>query len=69
MNRAAQFVGQTVQVPAWVTNKRSSGKIAFLQLRDGGAYFQGIVVKADVSETVFETAKNLTQETSVLLCQ
>lgn len=67
MNRAAQFVGQTVQVPAWVTNKRSSGKIAFLQLRDGGAYFQGIVVKADVSETVFETAKNLTQETSVLL--
>ena len=48
MNQAKDFVGQTVRIGAWVANKRSSGKIAFLQLRDGQAYFQGIVVKADV---------------------
>ncbi|MBF0780657.1 MULTISPECIES: asparagine--tRNA ligase [unclassified Granulicatella] len=67
MNHAKDYVGKTVQIGAWVTNKRSSGKIAFLQLRDGKVYFQGIVVKADVSADVFETAKNLSQETSVLV--
>lgn len=35
MNQAKDYVGQTVKIGAWVTNKRSSGKIAFLQLRDG----------------------------------
>lgn len=67
MNQAKDFVGQTVRIGAWVANKRSSGKIAFLQLRDGKAYFQGIVVKADVSEETFELAKGLTQESSVFV--
>lgn len=58
-------VGQTVRIGAWIANKRSSGKIAFLQLRDGTAYFQGVVVKNEVPEEVFELAKSLTQETSV----
>ena len=67
MNQAKDYVGKTVTIGAWVTNKRSSGKIAFLQLRDGRAYFQGIVVKADVSEETFELAKGLTQESSVFV--
>ena len=67
MNQAKDYVGQTVTIGAWVTNKRSSGKIVFLQLRDGKAYFQGIVVKADVSEETFELAKGLTQESSVFV--
>ena len=65
MNQAKDYVGQTVLIGAWVANKRSSGKIAFLQLRDGATYFQGIVVKSDVPEEVFEIAKSLTQETAV----
>ena len=65
MNQAKNYVGQTVLIGAWVANKRSSGKIAFLQLRDGATYFQGIVVKSDVQEEVFEIAKSLTQETAV----
>ena len=65
MNQAKDYVGQTVLIGAWVANKRSSGKIAFLQLRDGAAYFQGIGVKSDVPEEVFEIAKSLTQETAV----
>ena len=65
MSQAKDYVGQTVLIGAWVANKRSSGKIAFLQLRDGAAYFQGIVVKSDVPEEVFEIAKSLTQETAV----
>jgi len=58
-------VGETVKIGAWVANKRSSGKIAFLQLRDGTAFFQGVVVKNEVGEEVFQLAKGLTQETSV----
>ena len=65
MRQATQYVGQTVTMNAWVTNKRSSGKIAFLQLRDGTAYFQAIVVKSDVSEEIFNLAKGLNQETSI----
>ncbi len=67
MRQAKEYVGQTVQIGAWVTNKRSSGKIAFLQLRDGDCYFQGVVLKADVSEEVFTLCKNLQQESSVVV--
>ena len=48
----------------WLTDKRSSGKIIFLQLRDGTAFFQGVIRKNDVSEEVFEAAKSLRQEAS-----
>ncbi|AQP53039.1 asparagine--tRNA ligase [Vagococcus penaei] len=60
-------VGETVKIGAWVANKRSSGKIAFLQLRDGTAYFQGVLVKNEVGEELFDVAKNLPQETSVMI--
>lgn len=60
-------VGEEVEIGAWVANKRSSGKIAFLQLRDGSGFFQGIVVKSEVEEEVFQLAKSLNQETSILL--
>ncbi|MDN6112978.1 MAG: asparagine--tRNA ligase, partial [Tetragenococcus halophilus] len=62
---ANKHVGEVVKIGAWVANKRSSGKIAFLQLRDGTAYFQGVVVKNDVSEEIFHLAKELPQETSI----
>lgn len=62
---AKKHVGEVVKIGAWVANKRSSGKIAFLQLRDGTAYFQGVVVKNDVSEEIFDLAKELPQETSI----
>lgn len=60
-------VGNEVTIGAWVANKRSSGKIAFLQLRDGSAFFQGIVVKSEVGEEVFQLAKGLNQETSITI--
>ncbi|MBS9339089.1 asparagine--tRNA ligase [Fructobacillus sp. M2-14] len=62
---APQYVGQTVKIGAWLRNKRGSGKMAFLQLRDGTAFFQAVVAKADVSEKLFETAKELKQESSM----
>lgn len=67
MKQAKENIGQEVSIGAWVTNKRSSGKIAFIQLRDGDYYFQGIVLKNEVEPEIFEIAKSLTQETSVML--
>ncbi|MFP3356664.1 asparagine--tRNA ligase [Planococcus sp. SIMBA_143] len=61
----AKYNGQTIKLGAWVANKRSSGKIAFLQLRDGSGFVQGVVVKAEVGEEIFAKAKALTQETSL----
>ena len=58
-------VGEKVKIGAWVANKRSSGKIAFISLRDGSAFFQGVVVKSEVDEEVFAQAKSLNQESSV----
>ena len=65
--RLPQHVGDTVTVAGWLTNLRSSGKIAFLQLRDGSGFVQGVVAKNDVAEEVFERARHLTQECSVLV--
>ncbi|AQW22067.1 asparagine--tRNA ligase [Lentilactobacillus curieae] len=62
---APKYVDERVKIGAWLTNKRSSGKIAFLQLRDGTAFFQGVVVKNNVAEETFELAKELRQETSM----
>ena len=62
-----QHIGETVTVRGWLTNLRSSGKIAFLQLRDGTGFVQGVVVKSEVGDEVFETAKGLSQEASVVV--
>lgn len=63
----SHHVGETVKLGAWLANKRSSGKIAFLQLRDGSGFVQGVVVKEDVGEEIFQTAKGMTQETSMYI--
>ncbi|MED0865875.1 asparagine--tRNA ligase [Bacillus safensis] len=65
ISQVFKHVDQEVTIGAWIANKRSSGKIAFLQLRDGTGFIQGVVVKAEVEEEVFKLAKSITQETSV----
>lgn len=65
ISEVGKYNEQEVTIGAWLANKRSSGKIAFLQLRDGTGFIQGVVVKAEVSEELFATAKAITQETSL----
>jgi asparaginyl-tRNA synthetase len=60
-----KHIGETVKIGAWLANKRASGKMAFLQLRDGSGFAQGIVVKEEVGEELFAVAKGMTQETSL----
>ena len=59
------LAGQSVTVCGWVMTTRSSGKIAFVSLRDGTGYLQVVVSKKDVPEGVWETLGSLAQETSV----
>ena len=61
---SSKHVDEEVKMHVWLTDKRSSGKIIFLQLRDGTAFFQGVVRKNDVTDEVFEAAKSLRQESS-----
>ena len=59
--------GQTVTLRGWLYNLRASGKLLFPIFRDGTGTIQGIVPKAAVPEEVFNTLKNLTLESSVIV--
>jgi asparaginyl-tRNA synthetase len=58
-------VGETVTVRGWVATTRSSGKIAFVVLRDGSGYVQGVLSKKEVTEATWATFSALTHESSV----
>ncbi|HET7598930.1 MAG TPA: asparagine--tRNA ligase [Gemmatimonadales bacterium] len=60
-----RHAGETVTVEGWVATTRSSGKIAFLVLRDGSGYLQGVLARKEVPEAVWNAFGRLTQETSV----
>jgi len=59
------FVGQEVTIQGWMFNKRGSGKIYFLQLRDGSGITQGIVEASSVSPETLAQAEKLTMESSL----
>ena len=59
------FVNKNVSIECWLYNKRESGKIMFLQLRDGSGFVQGILEKRDVK--TWEKAKKLTVESSLII--
>ena len=59
--------GATVTVQGWVLTTRSSGKIAFIVIRDGSGYLQGVLAKAETDPETWERFGALTQETCVRL--
>src|SRR3989344_1052501 len=61
----ANLVGQEVEIKGWLYNKRSSGPIAFLELRDGTGWIQAVAVKAEMSAEIWELVEKVTQESSV----
>lgn len=62
-----EVVGQEVTVKGWAYNVRSSGSIAFLQIRDGSGFTQAVVAKPAVDEATWEAASNTTIESSVIV--
>ncbi len=61
----ASHAGQSVTVRGWVTHLRSSGKVAFVVLRDGTGVLQTVLVKNAVAPEVWERFSHLTQETCI----
>src|SRR5579864_2319378 len=59
--------GESVIIRGWLYNKRESGKLIFPIFRDGTGIIQGVAPKNQVSPEVFETLKNLTDESSVIV--
>jgi asparaginyl-tRNA synthetase len=63
----ARHEGQTVTLKGWLVNRRSSGKIHFLQIRDGSGFIQAVLSKAAVGEEVFQRADHLSQESAIVV--
>ena len=65
IDKLADHVGKTVTLSGWLYNSRSSGKLAFLIVRDGTGLCQCVLEKTDANADVFEAAKRLGQESSL----
>lgn len=60
-----KHIGEEVVIKGWLFQKRSSGKLHFLQIRDGSGEVQAVVFNGDVTPEVFELSDKITQESSV----
>ena len=65
IDKVGEFVGQEVTIRGWLYNKRSSGKIRFLLIRDGTGIIQSVVVKDESAPETFSATEVLTQESSL----
>jgi asparaginyl-tRNA synthetase len=67
ISEAARHVGERVSVAGWLYNLRESGKIVFPLVRDGTGIMQCVAVKSALPAEVFETVRDLTQESSIII--
>lgn len=65
LNDIDKHEGETVTVKGWLANRRSSGKLHFLQLRDGTGTIQAVMFKGDFDEETFKQADRLPQESAI----
>jgi len=63
----AKHEGQAVSIRGWLANRRSSGKIHFLQVRDGSGFIQAVMSKATVGDKTFAEADHLSQESAIVV--
>jgi asparaginyl-tRNA synthetase len=63
----AKHEGQPVTLKGWLHNRRSSGKLHFLTVRDGSGFIQAVMSKAAVGDDMFKAADRLGQETSLIV--
>ncbi|MGD8305974.1 MAG: asparagine--tRNA ligase [Ignavibacteria bacterium] len=67
ISNLSEYVGKEITLRGWLFNKRSSGKVRFVILRDGTGYVQCIYFKGNVSEEIFELADKTGQESSIIV--
>ncbi|HXW07043.1 MAG TPA: asparagine--tRNA ligase [Vicinamibacterales bacterium] len=67
IDQIAQHDGQAVTLRGWLHNRRSSGKIHFLTVRDGTGFIQCVMSKQTVGEEAFRRADHLSQESAIVV--
>jgi asparaginyl-tRNA synthetase len=67
IENAKDCVGQLIELKGWVYNTRSSGKVKFLELRDGTGLLNCVFFEKDCGPDLFQAFDQLTQESSVTL--
>ncbi len=63
----AKHEGEAVTIKGWLAGRRSSGKIHFLQVRDGSGFIQAVMSKAAVGDEAFLRADHLSQESAIIV--
>lgn len=67
VEKVGQFTGEEVSIRGWLYNKRSSGKIKFVLVRDGTGIIQCVISAKEVEPSVLELFAELTQESSLIV--
>ena len=67
IDNIAGHEGEVVELRGWIANRRSSGKVRFLMLRDGPGLIQCVVAVDQVSPEVFDLADRIPYESSVII--
>ncbi len=67
IDKIADYVGQKVTLQGWVHARTDKWKLHFVQLRDGAGMVKYVAFQKEVPESVFETARKLTQESAVVV--
>ena len=67
IDEIARHDGGSVTIRGWLHNRRSSGKIHFLTVRDGSGFIQAVMSKATVGEDLFHQTDHLSQETAIVV--
>lgn len=67
ISEIAKHAGEEITIKGWLYNKRSSGKLAFLEIRDGSGLIQGVASKKDVSDETWANCEQVTQESAIVV--
>ncbi|MGH9387199.1 MAG: asparagine--tRNA ligase, partial [Vicinamibacterales bacterium] len=67
IDEIGQHIGKSIAIKGWLHNRRSSGKIHFLVVRDGTGFLQVVMGKKDVDEATFTRADHLSQESAIVV--
>ena len=64
-SRSKNYEGKEVEISGWLYNRRSSGKIKFLIVRDGTGFVQATLIKNEMDEKIFDRADDINYESSI----
>ena len=67
ISEVKNYDGEEVTIRGWLYNRRSSGGIQFIQIRDGTGIIQGVLKEDSVGKDLFEKTLDLKRESSIIV--